>query len=268
MTKAKYDTIGHNYNQTRKADPFLVSRMAELLNVRRDRVYLDVGCGTGNYTSRVFEKVTEVHGVEPSGVMLSVAKSQHPQISFHKGSAENLPYSPESFDGILASLTLHHWNDLNLGLNECARVLKPGGTMVIFTSLPEQTKGYWLTHFFPVAIERSAACLPSFASIEKAMVSARMVLTNKEPYSVRPDLKDLFLYSGKHRPSRYLDPDFRKGISTFSTLVEDEELEDGLGQLKEKIDSGEIDQIIEKHSHSSGDYIFLVYQKRKEDEPS
>ncbi|MBL4656629.1 MAG: class I SAM-dependent methyltransferase, partial [Flavobacteriales bacterium] len=53
--KAKYDVIGIDYNLTRKADPYLVSRFLALLNPNPKGQYLDIGCGTGNSTSE-FQK--------------------------------------------------------------------------------------------------------------------------------------------------------------------------------------------------------------------
>ncbi len=54
--QAKYDAIGTNYNQTRKADPYLTEQLLKHLNPTKEGVYLDIGCGTGNYTNALREK--------------------------------------------------------------------------------------------------------------------------------------------------------------------------------------------------------------------
>ena len=46
----KYNKIGTNYNQTRRADPFLTECLFKHLNPKTKGLYLDIGCGTGNYT--------------------------------------------------------------------------------------------------------------------------------------------------------------------------------------------------------------------------
>ena len=46
----KYDIIGKGYNTTRKADPYLSSRLFHLLSPVKGETYLDIGCGTGNYS--------------------------------------------------------------------------------------------------------------------------------------------------------------------------------------------------------------------------
>jgi 2-polyprenyl-3-methyl-5-hydroxy-6-metoxy-1,4-benzoquinol methylase len=46
----KNDKIGIDYNSIRKAEPYLTKRLNEHLNPNKDGTYLDIGCGTGNYT--------------------------------------------------------------------------------------------------------------------------------------------------------------------------------------------------------------------------
>lgn len=55
--KAKYDHIGINYNTTRKADRYLTEKLCEYLNPKLNGLYLDIGCGTGNYTNEFQKKV-------------------------------------------------------------------------------------------------------------------------------------------------------------------------------------------------------------------
>lgn len=50
MTTALYDQIGVGYDATRRADGYIVDRLANLLKLRSGASYLDVACGTGNYT--------------------------------------------------------------------------------------------------------------------------------------------------------------------------------------------------------------------------
>lgn len=47
---AMYNQIGNGYDATRCADPEILNAMARLLSVREGRLYVDVACGTGNYT--------------------------------------------------------------------------------------------------------------------------------------------------------------------------------------------------------------------------
>ena len=138
--QAKYDKIGVAYNSTRKADPFLSKKLIEHLDPKKDGVYLDIGCGTGNYTNEVAKQGIQIIGIDPSGKMLSEARQRNPKVDWQIGTAEEIDGSDETFDGIMASLTIHHWTDLQKAFAELQRVLKADGRIVIFTSTPSQMK--------------------------------------------------------------------------------------------------------------------------------
>lgn len=108
----KYDKIGTAYNATRQADPYLTERLLYHLQPKTDGHYLDIGCGTGNYTLAFAGKGFNFMGVEPSEKMLNQAKSRNRQINWINGTAEQIPADDKTFDGITATLTIHHWTDL------------------------------------------------------------------------------------------------------------------------------------------------------------
>lgn len=257
----KYDRIGHGYNDTRTADPYLLSRMQALLAFEAGQQVLDIGCGTGNYTIALAEAGLNLIGVEPSEQMLTTARSRNATITWRSGRAEQIPLVDQSVDAVLASLTLHHWQDLRLGFKEVARVLKPGGRFVIFTATPAQMHGYWLNHYFPQMLADSIQQMPTWQAIEEAIGQAGLVLSKTEPYEVKDDLQDHFLYVGKNRPDIYLDPSIRQGISSFSDLSRQDEVKDGLRRLANDIESGAIKAIIDSYAHDKGDYLFVVGRK-------
>lgn len=235
--------------------------MLELLKPRDGGHYLDIGCGTGNYTIALSSSHYRFTGIDPSFEMLNMAKANNNHIDWHIGTAENTGMPDNHFDGILASLTIHHWDNLEAGFSEMARVMKPDGRLVLFTTTPEQTSNYWLTRYFPVMMQRSLPPLPSYNTILKALRHSGLDLVYRENYEVQPDLKDLFLYSGKHDPERYFDPVFRKGISSFALFSEPSEVESGLKQLRDDIDNGRFESIKNQSAHKDGDYLFIVVQK-------
>ncbi|WP_062054551.1 class I SAM-dependent methyltransferase [Aquimarina longa] len=257
----KYDTIGVHYNSTRKADPYLFTKLQAFLNPLSDKTYLDIGCGTGNYTSAFAKKGYQFIGIDPSGEMLKKAKCQNNSVNWKIGKAEKTDLPTESIDGIIASLTLHHWQDLNKSFSELGRVLKPNGKMVLFTATSEQMKGYWLNHYFPKMLEDSITQMPSYKNIEANLKTNGLYIDITEKYTIQPDLQDLFLYSGKHKPSLYLDPKVRYGISSFSSLANAKEVTHGLHILKKDILSGKINDVITKYENTAGDYLFMVIKK-------
>jgi ubiquinone/menaquinone biosynthesis C-methylase UbiE len=97
---------------------------------------LDVGCGTGYALRRLAAALPEAKvftGVDPAEQMVSVAResSDDPRLSFLSGTAERLPVPDASFDLVISTTSFDHWVDQRAGLAECARVLAPGGHLVL-----------------------------------------------------------------------------------------------------------------------------------------
>lgn len=259
--KEKYDKIGKNYNRTRKADAYLAERIFHHLKPNKKGKYLDIGCGTGNYTIALNQKGVDFVGVDPSTEMLKKARAKDSKVEWKTGRSENIPLENVTIDGILASLTIHHWNDLDKSFGELNRVLKQHRRLIIFTSTSEQMKGYWLNHYFPQILKESINQMPKFDDIKKNLTNNGFEIIELEKYFVSKDLEDLFLYSGKHDPKLYLKSEIRQGISSFSDLGNAEEIENGLRNLERDIESGKIAEIISKYKNDYGDYLFVIANK-------
>ena len=70
-----YNTIGTGYNHSRRADPYITGRLLALLQAVPGGGYLDIGCGTGNYTIALAAAGLGFTGVDPSEVMLLEARA-------------------------------------------------------------------------------------------------------------------------------------------------------------------------------------------------
>ncbi|MEL7123283.1 MAG: class I SAM-dependent methyltransferase, partial [Bacteroidota bacterium] len=136
------------------------------LNPKMNAKYLDIGCGTGNYTIALQKKGFNFIGMDPSQKMITRAKELYPDGEWVLGKAEKTQLADNTIDGILASLTVHHWSDLVIAFGEFNRVLKNSGKIVVFTSTSEQMKGYWLNHYFPKMLLDSIVQMPNFEVIQ------------------------------------------------------------------------------------------------------
>ncbi len=259
--EVKYDKIGIDYNLTRKADKYLTEQLLYYLQPTKDGKYLDIGCGTGNYTSELQKNGFDLIGIDPSELMLEKAKLKNHKIHWKIGSAENTGLPENSVDGIIGSLTIHHWTDLKIGFSELNKVLKPNGRIVIFTSTPEQMKGYWLNHYFPKMLSDSIIQMPTLKRLKKAMKDSGIEFLETQKYFIKPDLEDQFLYCGKQNPELYFDEQIRHGISSFSSLSNRTEVENGLSELRKDIDSGKIEEIIKSYDNDLGDYLYVIGKK-------
>lgn len=257
MNEPVYNNIGVGYNNNRAADPHIAERIVAQLQPATDGIYLDIGCGTANYTHHIAKKGYTFYGVEPSDIMLDIAKTKNIGGTFTKASAEHIPFDDNFFDGAIAILTLHHWTNKQQGLNELYRVLKPGSRLVFLSFTGEQMEGYWLAHYFPEMILRSGSLIiPDEKTMFSMLEAAGFTDTGTEKYFVQEDLKDHFLYAFKFQPEKYLDAEIRKGSSGFVSCCPPEELTRGLKLLEEDIATGKINTIMKNYENEKGDYLF------------
>lgn len=258
---AIYNDIGKGYDATRRADPEILNILMSLMSLHEDGLYLDVGCGTGNYTHSLAQVSGKWKAFDQSEIMIERAKEKSSNIDWGVFDVIKTPYESGSFNAIVCTLAIHHFQDLDAAFKEVSRILAPQGKFVIFTSTPEQMETYWLNHYFPTMLECSIRQMPSINKIEAALGNADLELIENKPFFVTDKLDDLFLYSGKQRPEMYLSEPVRAGISSFRKFCSDVELESGLSLLVADIKSGNIHNIIKQFDKNKGDYCFLVAQK-------
>jgi SAM-dependent methyltransferase len=92
---------------------------------------LDAACGTGRYAGYLAAAGHRVTGVDSSPDMLERARPRVPSADFHLGDLHRLPLPDDGFDLVVCALALTHVPDLGPVLAEFARVLRPGGHLVL-----------------------------------------------------------------------------------------------------------------------------------------
>ncbi|WP_369167652.1 class I SAM-dependent methyltransferase [Streptomyces sp. R28] len=92
---------------------------------------LDAACGTGRHTAYLHELGHHVIGIDASQGMLAQARKRLPDVDFHEADLHRLPVPDNTVDTIVCALALTHVPDLAPVLAEFARVLRPGGHLVV-----------------------------------------------------------------------------------------------------------------------------------------
>ena len=113
---------------------------------------LDIGCGPGVAVRTAARSGAKVTGLDPSAPMLNMAKAltavRRPEgeVTWVQAGAESIPIPDNSIDVCWSIKTVHHWPDLDGGLAEVARVLKPGGLFFILEKKTEPGATGTLSH--------------------------------------------------------------------------------------------------------------------------
>ncbi|MCL4671924.1 MAG: methyltransferase domain-containing protein [Sphingomonadaceae bacterium] len=214
-----YDTIGIDYPNLRRPDP----RIAALVDAALGdaQTVLNVGAGTGSYepadrTVTALEPSAEMIAQRPPGAAPAV-----------QGSAEDLPFADNSFDAVMAVLTIHHWTDKARGLAEMRRVAR--ARVIVLTHDPE-FRGQWQTEYWPALVGLDDGVMPPMAFFAEHLGPVEIM-----PVPVPHDCTDGFLYAYWRRPQAYLDPRVRKGSSGFWLI---DGVEDGARRLEADLESG------------------------------
>jgi demethylmenaquinone methyltransferase / 2-methoxy-6-polyprenyl-1,4-benzoquinol methylase len=95
---------------------------------------LDVACGTGDLAIELSRRVGgdgEVIGSDFAPEMLERARVKAPALQWELGNALDLPYASNRFDAATVGFGARNFSDLDRGLAEMARVVKPGGRVVV-----------------------------------------------------------------------------------------------------------------------------------------
>tara|TARA_B100000809_G_scaffold266476_1_gene329401 strand:- start:6675 stop:7412 length:738 start_codon:yes stop_codon:yes gene_type:complete len=145
-----FDTISENYDGLNRVISFgtdIKWRKKVLATIieHQPESILDIATGTGDLAIKFAEKTSakKIVGLDLSEGMLSVARKKvantvlNDNVEFIKGDSEALPFKDNIFDAITVSFGIRNFENLEKGLSEILRVLKPNGLFIILeTSVP------------------------------------------------------------------------------------------------------------------------------------
>lgn len=138
-----FDNISHKYDFLNHflslgIDKAWRKKAISFLKPLHPKFILDVATGTGDFALQALsinpEKVT---GIDISAGMLEVGRVKiqklglNDKIALLNGDSENIPFDENKFDAVTVAFGVRNFEDLEKGLQEIYRVLKPGGMVVI-----------------------------------------------------------------------------------------------------------------------------------------
>ncbi len=184
----RYDLLNHTLSLG--IDILWRKKAVRMLKPFAPKVILDIATGTGDFaieSSRL--KPTKIYGVDISKGMLEVgrkkikAKKLDKLIEMQLGDSEDLAFKDNFFDAVIVAFGVRNYENLELGLSEMYRVMKPGGHVVIIEfSKPSKFPVKQLYNFYFKAI------LPTIG---------KMVSKDKSAYTYLPESVSAFPYGTK-----------------------------------------------------------------------
>lgn len=218
-----YEIHDHGYAAQRRPDPRIAATIHAALG--GSRTVLNVGAGAGSYepTDRY------VAAVEPSARM----RAQRPATAAPAvdATAEHLPFDDDSFDAVMATVTVHQWPDPARGLAELRRVAR--GPVVVLTFDADALDRFWLADYAPelIAVERRR--FPPITAIAAAIGATAEVIEVPIP----ADCTDGFAEAYYARPERLLDPRVRAAQSAWG-FIDDTATTRAVDRLRADLTSG------------------------------
>ena len=218
------------------------SEVADAAQITEGQRVLDVACGTGVLSREAASRVGptgSVAGLDRNAGMLHVAKQLAPEIEWHSGIAESLPFPDQSFDAVVSQFGLMFFQDRRQAIREVLRVLKSTGR-------------------FAIAVWNSLANIPAYALEVRLLermagrnaaeaVSAPFVLGNRD------ELKSLFEDAG----APPVEITIAHGGATFPSVnvMLEADLRGWLPMMGIVLTEEVIEQILEAAQHELASYV-------------
>ena len=158
---------------------------------------LEIGPGPGEVSERMQRELgVEVVAIDVSERMVELARSRG--VDARVGDAQELPFADGEFDLVVAAWVLFHYDDLDRGLAEIARVLRPGGRLVAVTNSEEHLGearahgGFTMIGRLNFSRENGEKSLRRhFAHVERKDVDGRLTFPDAD--AIRAYLRSLIL---------------------------------------------------------------------------
>ncbi|MDB4144231.1 bifunctional demethylmenaquinone methyltransferase/2-methoxy-6-polyprenyl-1,4-benzoquinol methylase UbiE [Flavobacteriaceae bacterium] len=155
-----FDAISNEYDGLNRVISFGIdikwrNKVVQIVADAQPKNILDIATGTGDLAINLTRtNASQIIGLDISEGMLDVGRQKilkkelHNTIDMVVGDSENLPFDDNAFDAITVAFGVRNFENLEIGLAEILRVLKPGGIVVILeTSVPTKfpfKQGYYL----------------------------------------------------------------------------------------------------------------------------
>lgn len=179
-SKQGYARYAEQYDELQKYwDSFEKDYLKSYIEESKDKKVLDAGAGTGRLSLKLFDAGANVTALDISPDMLYKLKQKNSEIEIIEGDMESMPLPDDTYDMVFSTLALVHLKKVDTFLDECYRVLKDDGRLVLVNihfrkpMILEDNKGKYTIqcyNHFPRHVRKAAEEL-AFGIEEDAIVT-------------------------------------------------------------------------------------------------
>ena len=163
-----YAEAALTYDNTRTHDDGVIDLFARKFDFRSGIPFLDFGCGTGSYLSRICDRYgCEGFGTEPSDGMRTIAVRKNPDLELKRGDHRSTGFPKEMFGFAYMTDVIHHVSDRDRLFRTLFAGLRPSGLLAILTESHAQIVSRWYNGYFPSLAANELARYPDIADIER-----------------------------------------------------------------------------------------------------
>jgi ubiquinone/menaquinone biosynthesis C-methylase UbiE len=250
LAPVDYDRVQHDvYAKGRALPPAAIQQwmqtFARHLPARRPLTGIDLGSGTGRFTPALAEAFGgPIYGVEPADGMRRTAEAEarHPQVRYMAGEAGAIPLPDACADFVLMFLSFHHVPDRAAAAREIARVVRPGGRLILRSTFRDRIPDHWWRGFFPGSWAVEEAMFPSEAEARAVFEAAGFATVESVQMQI-PFEGDLNAAVERLR---------LRAVSVFEHMSP-QELDEGFARLDAALAAGTIEQ-----KPTTGDFIVFA----------
>ena len=198
-SRAFFDAVGPEWDALRKVfhDDVLRARAVTRM-ISPNQVVADIGTGTGILAAELAQLGVQVIGVDNSSRMLDAARAKFDaegidSVELRRGEVHSLPLDTNEVDAAFAHMVLHYLPSPSEALREMARIVKPGGAVVVVDFLQHENE--WMRHELRVVWLGfpEAKILEWFE--QAGLTDVRIEVEASSPRT--KDLPDTFIASGR-----------------------------------------------------------------------
>ncbi|MCX8064512.1 MAG: class I SAM-dependent methyltransferase [Candidatus Hydrogenedentes bacterium] len=221
-----FGDLADRYDLLRSDNPPYLSILLCLIRRFNNKLILDLGCGTGNISEKILKEAdVNIIGLDLSASMLGKFNAKRTRASLICASAENIPLTDSSVDGIMCIYLIHLLKEPKRALKSMKRMLNKGWILIV--SAPHHfIKKHPLNVFFPSFRDIDLSRFPSEEEIVNWLADAGFS-------SIETQYCAVFR---KWYSQEYLEKTKSRFISTLKLLPE-EEFKTGLKKMEKYIEN-------------------------------